>query len=284
MQSGEVMLNFMLGLQIVRRPSQVLKYLAIATVPLFAWAQDGPTREQAITPMHVQKNTELFPGGGPRAEYRFYRGKDGMEVLHGKYITWLESGHKDSERNFQNGNAEGRTTYWHENGQKSWQGMYHKDYPVGKWVSWYESGRKESSCHYVKGQREGLCQWWDSQGRQADAVEYIHGTPRAIAEWEARDQRRLKTPIYLYPFIVVSPNGSLTFTSEYAGITKEFLLSQLQEVFASLPSSVWVDGKSIGIEQIGIASEADHQTMDQVTEKLNAFFAGKGYRVNRLPQ
>jgi hypothetical protein len=94
----------------------------------------------------------------------------------------------------------------------------------------------------------------------------------------------VKTPIYLYPFILVSPNGNLTFTSEYAGITKEFSLSQVQEIFASLPTSVWVDGKSIGVQQIGIASEADHQTMDQVMEQLRSFFAGKGYRVNRLPQ
>jgi hypothetical protein len=58
----------------------------------------------------------------------------------------------------------------------------------------------------------------------------------------------------------------------------------VEEIFASLPASVWVDGKSIGVQQIGLASEADHQTMDRVTEKLKAFFALKGYRVNRLPQ
>jgi hypothetical protein len=282
MQSAKVILNFMLSFQNLRRPSLLLKYLVIAAVPFFTWAQDGPNREQGIRPMHVQKNTEMFASGGLKAEYRFYRGKDGLEVLHGKYITWLESGHKYSEQNYQNGKAEGRTTYWHENGKASWQGMYHNDYPVGEWVSWDESGRKKSSCHYANGQKEGVCLWWDAQGRRADAVEYIHGKPRAIAEWEARDQREVKTPIYLYPFILISPNGSLTFTSEYAGITKEFSLSQLQEIFTSLPSSVWVDGKSIGVQQIGIASEADHQTMDQVMEKLKAFFAGKGYRVSGL--
>jgi hypothetical protein len=230
------MLEFMLGFHNRRRASLLPKYLMIVMVPLFAWAQDSPSREQAIGPMQVQKKTERFSNGRPKTEYSSYRGKDGQEVLHGKYLTWLEN------------------------------------------------GKKELSCNYVNGEKEGVCLWWDDLGRQADSVEYIHGKPRAIAEWEARDQRAVKTPIYLYPYILVLPNGGLTFSSAYAGITKEFPVSQMKEVFASLPASVWVDGKSIGIQQVGLASEADHQTMDQVTGKVKAFFTGKGYRTYGLPQ
>jgi len=162
--------------------------------------------------------------------------------------------------------------------------MYRDDYPVGTWVSWHKNGQKESSCNYVNGEKEGVCLWWDAQGRQADSVEYFHGKPRAIAEWEARDQRAVKAVICLYPYIVVLPKGSLTLISAYAGITKEFSVSQLEEVFASLPASVWVDGKSIGVQQVGLASETDHQTMAQITEKVKEFFTGKGYRVYGLPQ
>ena len=268
-----------------RRPALLLPvYFVIVMFPLLGWAQDSLSGEQAIRPIRVQKNTERFSSGRPKVEYSFYRRKDGVEVFHGKYITWSESGQKFSEQNYRNGKVEGRTTYWHENGKKSGQGMYHNDYPVGEWVSWYKSGQKESSCNYVNGEKEGLCFWWNDQGKLADSVEYIHGKPRAIAEWEARDQRGVKTPIYLYPFILISPNGGLTFTSEYAGITKEFSLSELAEVVTSLPASVWVDGKSIGLEQIGLTTEPDHQTMDQVTEKVTAYLAGSGYRVHRLPQ
>lgn len=135
----------------------------------------------------------------------------------------------------------------------------------------------------MNGEKEGVCLWWDDHGRVADSVAYIHGKPRAIAEWEARDQREVKTAVYLYPWIVVRPDGDLVFTSEYVGITKEFFLSQLEEVFASLPGSVWVDGKSIGITQIGAASEAGHLRMIQNTEQVKAFFIKKGYRVNGLP-
>ena len=230
------MLEFMLSFHNRRRASLLPKYLMIVMVPLFAWAQDSPSREQAIRPMQVQKKTERFSNGRPKTEYRSYRGKDGQEVLHGKYLTW------------------------------------------------FENGKKELSCNYVNGEKEGVCLWWDDRGRKADSVEYIHGKPRAIAEWEARDQRAVKTPIYLYPYILVLPNGGLTFSSAYAGITKEFPVSQLKEVLASLPASVWVDGKSIGIQQVGLASEADHQTMDQVTGKVKAFFTGKGYRTYGLPQ
>jgi hypothetical protein len=230
------MLEFMRSFNYRQRASLLPVYLVIVMFPLLAWVQDSLSREQAIRPMHVQKNTERFSNGKPKVEYSFYRGKDGVEVLHGKYITWSES------------------------------------------------GQKESSCSYLHGEKEGLCFWWNDQGKLADSVEYIHGKPRAIAEWEARDQRTVKTPIYLYPNIVVLPKGSLTFTSAYAGITKEFSLSELAEVVTSLPTSVWVDGKSIGLEQIGLATEPDHQTMDQVTEKVTAYLAGSGYRVHRLPQ
>jgi hypothetical protein len=62
-------------------------------------------------------------------------------------------------------------------------------------------------------------------------------------------------------------------------MSQEFLL-----VVASLPASVWVDGKSIGIQQVGLASEADYQTMAEITEKVRTFFIDNGYRVYRLPQ
>jgi len=266
-----------------RRASILPKYLVIVMVPLFAWAQDSPSRERPTRPLPVQKKTERFSNGRPKAEYCFYRDKDGLEVLHGKYVTWLESGQRFSEQNYRNGKVDGRTVYWHENGKKSSQGMYHDDYPIGPWVSWHRNRQNESSCNYVNGEKEGVCLWWDDRGRQADSIEYIHGKPRAIAEWEARHQRAIKTPIYLYPYILVLPKGSLTFMSRYAGITKEFSLSQLEEAFASLPASVWVDGKSIGIQEVGLATEADQQTMAQIKEKVKAFFTSKGYRVYGLP-
>lgn len=73
----------------------------------------------------INVNRKLESNGKPKVEYSFYRRKDGVEVLHGKYITWSESGQTFSEQNYRNGKVEGRTTYWHENGKKSGLGMYH---------------------------------------------------------------------------------------------------------------------------------------------------------------
>ena len=177
------------------RASLLPNYLVIVMVPLFAWGQDSACREHATGAMHVQKSTKRFPDGTPKAEYWFYRGEDGIEVLHGKYTTWSESGQKFSEQEYLNATLEGRTTYWDENGKKSSEGMYGDNQPAGIWVSWDKDGQKRSSCGYVNGEREGVCLWWGHDGKLADSVEYIHGKPRAIVEWEARDQRAVKTEI-----------------------------------------------------------------------------------------
>ena len=145
--------------------------LVIVMVPLFAWAQDSPSRERAIRPMHVRKKTERFSNGRPKAEYCFYREKNGQGILHGKYVTWSESGQKFSEQDYRNGKIDGRTIYWHENGKKSSQGMYHNNYPVGTWVSWHKNGQRESSCNYTNGKKQGVCFWWNDHGRQAGSVE-----------------------------------------------------------------------------------------------------------------
>jgi hypothetical protein len=175
-----------------------------------------------------------YPSGRPQAEYSFYRGSDGQEVINGVYTTWRAS------------------------------------------------GQKESSCDYTDGQKEGTCRWWDAHGRQVDSVEYLHGKPRAIAEWEARHPAQ--PPVYLYPYILVHPSGSMTFISNHAGITRDFSRRQLKEVLASLPPSVWVEGKSIGIQEPGFATEEQHRVMAKVAEKVKTFLVRRGYRVQGLPQ
>lgn len=113
-------------------------------------------------------------------------------------------------------------------------------------------------------------------------MEYLHGKPRAIAEWEARHPTQ--PPVYLYPYILVHPSGSLTFISNYEGVTRDFSRWQLEDVLASLPQSVWVEGKSIGIQEPGLATEKQHRAMAEVAKKVKAVLVEKGYRVHGLPQ
>jgi len=182
----------------------------------------------------LAKKVVQYPNGRTQAEYSFYRGSNGEEVLDGAYTTWRAG------------------------------------------------GQKESSCNYADGQKEGICRWWDAHGRQVDSVEYVHGKPRAIADWEALHSAQ--APVYLYPYIVVHPSGSLTFISNYAEINRDFSRSHLEEVLASLPELVWVEGKSIGIQKTGMATERQHRVMTEVAEKVKSFLVRKGYRVHGLPQ
>src|SRR2546427_6301138 len=64
-QSTKAMLDFMRSVHRGLRAS----LLVIVMVPLFAWAQDSPSREQAIRPMHVQKKTERLSNGRLKIEY-----------------------------------------------------------------------------------------------------------------------------------------------------------------------------------------------------------------------
>jgi len=114
----------------------------------------------------------------------------------------------------------------------------------GKYLTWFGNGKKELSCKLRGTARRKAFASGGMIGRGRRTRSNIFtGRPRAIAEWEARDQRAVKTPIYLYPYILGLSQWRLTFSSAYAGITKEFPVSHLKEVFASLPASVWVRWK-----------------------------------------
>jgi hypothetical protein len=57
----------------------------------------------------------------------------------------------------------------------------------------------------------------------------------------------------------------------------------LETLVTSLPKSVWIIGKVIGIGTVGLASAEERKQMDQVLKKLEAFFQSRGYLVELLP-
>lgn len=230
----------------------------------------------------VGTKIDRFPNGMQRAEYNFYRDDNGNEVWHGKRIEWTQNGKKFSEGFYVNGKAEGLRTYWYENGRKSAEGYYRDNLPVGVWLKWYPDGHLQEKCEYENGQKNGTCMYWSEKNREVDIVRYINGKPLPIVEWEKLNAVKNKEPIYLYPYIVVRPDN-LTFTSNYAGISKEFLVEELEQMFISLPKSVWVNGKEIGVTKIGFASRGEHKRMDNMLEAVANFFQSKGYRIRHLP-
>jgi hypothetical protein len=237
--------------------------------------------QAAYCQIQVETRVERFPDGMPRAEYSFYRDGKGNEVWHGKRTEWTHTGQKFSEGTYLNGKAEGRRTYWHGNGQKSAEGDYRDDVPVGVWVKWYADGRLQEKCEYENGHKHGTCTYWGERGGEVDTVRYVNGKPLAVVEWEKRNAGKHKGPVYLYPYIVVRP-GNLLFASGYAGISREFPLEELEQVFASLPESVWVNGREIGLTAVGLASAEDTRLMDERLKTVEEFFRGKGYRVRQL--
>jgi len=125
--------------------------------------------------------------------------------------------------------------------------------------------------------------YWNEKSREVERVRYINGKPLAIVTWEKQNAAKGKAAVYLYPYIVVRPDN-LIFTSNYANISKVFALDELEAVFSSLPGSVWVNGKEIGVTSVGLASVGEHKRMESVLEEVTTFFHNKGYRVQRLPQ
>lgn len=231
----------------------------------------------------VETKIERFPGGTPRAEYSFYRADNGTEVWHGKRTEWNQDGRKFSEGVYVDGKAEGRRTYWHENGRKSAEGNYRDNKPEGIWSKWYPDGQLQEKCAYEDGLKHGTCMYWSVMSREVDIVRYINGKPLAVVEWEKLNVGKHKEPIYLYPYIVAHPY-KLTFTSNYAGITKEFSVEELEQVFVSLPKSVWVNGREIGLTSVNSASLEEKKLSGEMSKTVEKFFLSKGYRVSLLPR
>ena len=55
--------------------------------------------------------------------------------------------------NYNNGIAEGLSTYWHENGQKAVEGNWENNFPNGLHTQWHENGKKSAEIIYRSGDR-----------------------------------------------------------------------------------------------------------------------------------
>ena len=82
------------------------------------------TNEQAVTQFYTQQ-IEFENNRAPIA---------------GAYITWWQNGRKQTQGNYQNGNAEGISIFWYNNGQKGEEGQYRNGKPVGTWSRWESDG------------------------------------------------------------------------------------------------------------------------------------------------
>ena len=76
--------------------------------------------------------------------------KDG-DLVYRIFFKYYENGQMESERLFQEGRLNGKSTFWHENGQKFAELNYKEDKPDGEWIFWKKNGRKDEERNYKNG-------------------------------------------------------------------------------------------------------------------------------------
>ena len=69
----------------------------------------------------------------------------------GPYVGYYETGKKEAEGQFKNGQQDGLWTWWHANGQKSEEGHYKNGELDGLVTEWWKNGQKHSETHYKDG-------------------------------------------------------------------------------------------------------------------------------------
>jgi antitoxin component YwqK of YwqJK toxin-antitoxin module len=117
-------------------------------------------------PKTVEKVTLMYSDGKPQIIAQYTVGEDGTETLcrethyfpqekkymegaydtagrrTGMWISWYESGQKNSQTAYLNGLEEGKTTVWYSNGKLRYRGQHAKGKTVGRWEFFDTAGVK----------------------------------------------------------------------------------------------------------------------------------------------
>jgi antitoxin component YwqK of YwqJK toxin-antitoxin module len=94
------------------------------------------------------KITAYYESGNKEWEEEYQNGQS-----HSKYILWHENGNKGWEYEYQNGQLHGKSFGWYENGNKCWEIEYQNGRLHGKYIGWCENGDKNWEYYYWKGKK-----------------------------------------------------------------------------------------------------------------------------------
>jgi len=97
--------------------------------------------------------------------------KHGM--LDGKWLEYYETGEKEAEGTFKNGN--GTLIRWYKNGAISEITPYKKSQLHGTSITWYQNGKKSSETHLKNGVAHGELIEWDENGNVTRDEFYKNG-------------------------------------------------------------------------------------------------------------
>jgi len=100
---------------------------------------DSAGQLQAAKPAGIMYNGDTvkrYPNGVIEM-----KGMMGGGLRQGQWVAFFPNGNVQSECQYKDNVAHGRTTVYRENGTKYWDGFYNKGRQVGKWKYWDEQGQ-----------------------------------------------------------------------------------------------------------------------------------------------
>ena len=83
-----------------------------------------------------------------------------------KEIIHYPNGQKYQEKNYKDGEKDGKWTTWYENGQKWYEGTYKDGKMDGLWTGWYENGLKESERTFKDDEQISIELWDEDENEK----------------------------------------------------------------------------------------------------------------------
>jgi uncharacterized protein len=106
--------------------------------------------------------------------------RQGKDEKHGQWISWYQSGQKQTQGEYRNDLQVGKFNWWYENGQIALQGSYDAGKQVGKWTWWHANGQKSTQGEYADGNPTGRWRWWHTNGRVHETADLSHGDTKVV--------------------------------------------------------------------------------------------------------
>lgn len=105
--------------------------------------------------------------------------------LNGPVTTFFESGVRESEGTYKNGDRVGLWQFWHENGRLRWQGNYVASKIDGKVLTWHENGELETIGQFDGGDRHGRLQtFWPDGTPRSEGIYRADRRDGAFFYWQ----------------------------------------------------------------------------------------------------
>jgi hypothetical protein len=120
---------------------------------------------------------EFWPDGAPKSAKEVVRQPDGTAVENGLCTNWYESGLKQYEATYVNGQINGTATAWHPNGRVWTTEEYVNGVRHGTRTAYDQAGHRVQEEHYYAGKPDGTWTIWGPDGQVKWQGRFDKGTP-----------------------------------------------------------------------------------------------------------